>query len=160
MHTRVRVYDSTNCKPNLSVQVQASSILKTDQSHVVFQLEKMQLQKGGVDCGLFAIAIATEYCYGNNPASYRYDQTLLRPHFLKCCEERRMTPFPSKWIPLQKPISRVKVKLHCKCRLPEDGEEEMAYCPSCKVWYHKSCENIPDVVFTDTYTSWTCCHCS
>ena len=59
--------------PNLSVQVQASCILKTAmaQDYIVFQLERMQLQKGGVDCGLFAIAYATELCNGNSPASYR-----------------------------------------------------------------------------------------
>ena len=29
---------------------------------------------------------------------FRYDQALLCPHFLKCIEERRMTPFPAKQI--------------------------------------------------------------
>ena len=69
----VKVYDSTNCKPNLSIQVQASSILRTTgkQDHILFQLERMQLQKGGVDCGLFAIAYVTDLCNGNNPANYR-----------------------------------------------------------------------------------------
>ena len=66
-------YDSTNCKPNLSIQVQASSMLRTTgkQDHILFQLERMQLQKGGLDCDLFAIANVTDLCNGNNPANYR-----------------------------------------------------------------------------------------
>ena len=91
---------------------------------------------------------------------FRYDQALLRSHFLKCIEERRMTPFPAKQIKVPKPIQKMKVQLHCICRLPEDGEEEMAYCPSCHMWYHKSCERIPDIVFQDSSTNWACSKCS
>ena len=47
----IRVYDSTNYKLNLSAHVQASSMLRTAmaQDYIVFQLERMQLQTGGVD---------------------------------------------------------------------------------------------------------------
>ena len=50
----VRVYDSLYPAVSSSVQ------------------EKTQYQQGGTDCGLFAIAYATDLCYGNNPAAYRY----------------------------------------------------------------------------------------
>ena len=69
----IKVYDSTNCRPNLSVQVQASSMMQTAKKQISFQLEKMQVQKGAGDCGLFAIAYVTELCHGNCPTSYRYD---------------------------------------------------------------------------------------
>ena len=62
---------------------------------------------------------------------FRYDQTLLRPHFHKYVEERRMTLFAANQIKVSKPVQKMKVKLHCICGLPEDGEEEMVYCPSC-----------------------------
>ena len=32
------------------------------------------------------------------PLYFSYDQALLCPHFLKCIEERQMTPFPAKQI--------------------------------------------------------------
>ena len=51
-------------------------------------------------------------------------------------------------------MQKMKVQLHCICRLPEGGEEEMAYCPSCHMWYHKSCKSIPDIVFQDSITNW------
>ena len=35
-----------------------------------FRIESTQLQEGGVDCDLFAIAYATEFCFGNNPECY------------------------------------------------------------------------------------------
>ena len=63
----IRVYDSTNCRPNLSVQVQTSSMMQTAKEQITFQLEKMQVQKGAVDCGLFANAYVTELCHGNCP---------------------------------------------------------------------------------------------
>ena len=53
--TTIRVYDSTNCRPNLSVQVQASSKMQTAKEQITFQLEKMQVQKGAVDCGLLPL---------------------------------------------------------------------------------------------------------
>ena len=47
----IRVYDSTNYKLNLLVQVQASSTPRTAMAkeYIVFQPERMQLQKGGMD---------------------------------------------------------------------------------------------------------------
>ena len=41
------------------------------QDYVQFRIENAQIQEGGADCGLFAIAFATEHCFGNNPECYR-----------------------------------------------------------------------------------------
>lgn len=68
----VRVYDSLYQAVSTSVQVQAASILHSLKSSVRFVAERTQFQQGGTDCGLFAIAYATDICYGNNPAAYRY----------------------------------------------------------------------------------------
>ncbi len=55
-----------------SVQTQIASIMNSQKSSVTLVAERTQFQGGGVDCGLFAIAYATDLCYGNNPAAYRY----------------------------------------------------------------------------------------
>ena len=36
-----------------------------------YMIESTQIQEGGIDCGHFAIAYATEFCFGNNPECYR-----------------------------------------------------------------------------------------
>ena len=68
----VKVYDSLYKYTSTCVTSQAAAILKSQSDHILFQIEKTQFQQGGLDCGLFAIAFATEFCYGNNPECYRY----------------------------------------------------------------------------------------
>ena len=50
---------------------QTASMLQSNEEHISFHIENAQIQEGGVDCGLFAIAFATEFCFGNNPECYR-----------------------------------------------------------------------------------------
>ena len=68
----VKVYDSLYKCSNTCVTSQSAAILNSASEHIVFQNEKVQYQKGTTDCGLYAIAFATEYCHGNNPECFRY----------------------------------------------------------------------------------------
>ena len=52
-----------------------------------------------------------------------------------------MTSFPKASVPFKKPRVE-RIKLFCKCRFPDNGEEKMIQCVSCKQWYHQSCEYI------------------
>ena len=54
----------------------------------------MQQQDGGVDCGLFAIAFATELAYGNDPVQVSYVQSAMQDHLLLCLEQGEMKLFP------------------------------------------------------------------
>lgn len=67
----VKVYDSVFNTVGTSLAQQTAAILRTKSDNVVFEVEKTQFQQGKVDCGLYAIAFATEFCYGNNPECYR-----------------------------------------------------------------------------------------
>ena len=71
----VKVYDSLFPGISLSVKMQAAAIIRPERSHLLFEMERTQFQQGGADCGLFAIAYAVDYCYGNNPATKRYAYT-------------------------------------------------------------------------------------
>ena len=73
----VKVYDSLYRCVAPSVTMQAASIMKSASDHIVFRIESMQIQEGSVDCGLFAIAYATEFCFGNNPECFRLLTELL-----------------------------------------------------------------------------------
>ena len=84
----------------------------------------------------------------------------MRQHFVACIEGGKMKPFPSTLVRPKRPVKIQKVQLHCDCSLPEDGEEPMAFCHTCRKWYHKSCQSIPDVVFDRSYKlNWFCSHC-
>ena len=54
-----------------------------------------QTQRGGADCGLFAIAVATSLGYGDDPAKSTFQQENLSEHLLKCLESGNLTIFPT-----------------------------------------------------------------
>ena len=62
-----------------------------------FSLESVPIEKqiGGRDCGLFAIGISVALCLGLDPATLKFDQTLMRPHFVDCLENGHLSPFPT-----------------------------------------------------------------
>jgi hypothetical protein len=45
---------------------------------------------------LFALAFATSLCHGDVPSLMFYDQMSLRDHYVKCIENNKIQPFPSK----------------------------------------------------------------
>ena len=55
----------------------------------------VQKQRGGVDCGCFAVAFAVSAAFGENPACYVYEQTKMRDHLALCFEQGFFVPFPS-----------------------------------------------------------------
>ena len=55
----------------------------------------VQRQRGGVDCGLFAIAMATAIAFGIDPGSQEFNQGEMRTHLVKCFDEKVMLLFPT-----------------------------------------------------------------
>ena len=64
----VKIYDSVYTIPDAEVRRIVKNIFHTARNPS-FVMIKMQKQKGHVDCGVFAIAIATSLAYGIDPAS-------------------------------------------------------------------------------------------
>ena len=145
----VNVFDSKFCTIPMDVKMQIAALLCCTSSRITTRFHKTQSQIGSSDCGVFAIAFATDLAFGLKSASHHYEQDKLRPHFLECLKSEQMTPFPSKKIQPGKPKTEY-LYVYCYCRMPNDGEERMAECTVCKEWYHESCENIPQAVFTDS----------
>ena len=147
-----QVFDSKYLKLSFEVKKQIASIIKSKNDQISLHLEKTQQQKNNTDCGLYAIAFATDLCYGGDPASLLYeDGTLLRQHFLKCLQEGCLTPFPSKQATKRKPQLQ-NVNIYCVCRMPyvlehknkknvRDSADDvkMVFCDCCKTWYHFMC---------------------
>lgn len=58
--------------------------------HPKFEIVKTQKQEGGMDCGLFTVAIATALAFGSSP--FGFEQSGMREH-LKCFKDGLMAPF-------------------------------------------------------------------
>ena len=69
--TAIKVFDSMYRCVGTCTSVQSAAMLKSSEDHLFFRIENVQLQEGGVDCGLFALAFTTEFCFGNNSECYR-----------------------------------------------------------------------------------------
>ena len=66
-------------------------------SHIRCVIAPVKKQRGGKDCGLYAMAYATCLAYGNNQSGLpvvQFYQSKLRDHFLNCLEQKCMLEFP------------------------------------------------------------------
>lgn len=48
----------------------------------------VQRQRGGIDYGLFAIAMATAITFGIDPALQEFNQGEMKTHLVKCFDEK------------------------------------------------------------------------
>lgn len=55
---------------------------------------KVQQQRGGMDCGLFAIAFAEAAARGKELEDLRFRQEGMRAHLVACFRQGQLTPFP------------------------------------------------------------------
>ena len=154
----VHVYDSIYDYTMEDTRMQIAAIMGSTESTITLKIHKTQVQQGSNDCGVFAIAYATDLAHGNDPASFRYKQEVLRTHFMDCLEKKTLSPFPNDICHPGRPKSEV-ISVYCSCRLPDNGQERMARCSNCQEWYHQSCEGIAHCVFTDN-SVWICTRCT
>ena len=54
----------------------------------------IQIQKGGNDCGLFAISNLLSICYNKDPSNINYNQSLMRHHFNQSILSENFDIFP------------------------------------------------------------------
>ena len=117
----------------------------------------VQQQKGGSDCGVFAVAYAVDVCLGKNPQYSVFDQTKMRPHLFECLSQGVLKPFPkgsSESLP--RPSSTVQyIEVFCKCRMPDYYDERMVCCDGCERWFHISCVNLKNFKLQ----TWFCSFC-
>ena len=127
----VTVYDSLPATVGHHIKKHICHFWKCEGKQATFQVANMQRQPNPFDCGLFALASATDLTYGNNPITSKYEVGKMRPHLLQCFEDGKMNPFPQKErrIPLgcrYKYIQRES--LYCICHMPNDKDLPMICC--------------------------------
>ena len=136
-HPQVEVYDSVySCCPTLC-KAQIAALLSTKQPAIHLKYMDVQMQAGGYDCGLFAIAFATAIVFGKQPGLFCFDQPKMREHYRKCLEQGHITMFPLKRMRRRAKIKATElISVYCTCRMPEFAETKWIECSGCKQWFH------------------------
>ena len=75
-----------------------SQSLEVHRPPVIINLMKTGKQKGGNDCGLFAVGVLTALAFGVDVTKVKFDQEGMRPHFVKCIESKEITLFPFSYV--------------------------------------------------------------
>ena len=161
-HPGVLVYDSMYSSASSSLRRQVAALLATQESKIPLSFIDAQMQSGGGDCGLFAIAFATALCHGESPGRFVFNQAVMRRHLLKCFEEGKISMFPIKKIRRNK--AKVKatemISVYCTCRMTQLPKVTMIECSQCKNWFHADfCVEVPRDARLP-HRKWLCSSCS
>ena len=105
-----------------------ADLLQTEKEHAIVHYMNTQIQEGGKDFGLFAIATATTFiiCNGQDPVDLEYQQSSMQSHLLKAFEMKTLLPFPSKATRKRQKrgiLRRQRIAVYFSCRLPDDGRQ-------------------------------------
>lgn len=159
----VELFDSQHNSrdPDSSVIPQVCAILNSLEKNVVIKIVDVQQQRGSTECGLFALAFASDLCANGDPFTRVYSESQFWSHLLKCFISEKMTPFPSrskKSMSGERLAGFYPVDIFCVCRQPE--RLPMVCCDTCCEWYHSNCAQIPEEVFLDGKMTWCCDRCT
>ena len=78
-------------------------------------------QPNAHDCGVFALACATDLAHGHDPvlSEWNIEGNTMRMHLLECLKRGHISPFPTKkkWrIPLGRRVHRtIEERIYCIC---------------------------------------------
>ena len=118
------------------------------------ELPPAQIQQGGVDCDLFAIANAYELTAGNDPSDVSFDQGKMRKYLVQCLENVVLNLFHDSRTLLDSKRKTCDINLFCYCSMPECSDD-IVQCELCEEWLHMSCEGLK----TAPEGEWLCIVC-
>ena len=162
----VTIYDS-GYPSSISFEMKRiiCSIMQPQVDTLHFDVANVQAQPNGSDCGVFAIAFATELAYGCDPTRSNFMVDGMRQHLISCLEGKEMFRFPcskQRRIPLGSRVIQkksVKEAIYCSCRMINDKRKPMIVCDSCKKYLHMECEGLdPTKSYKDV--KWCCSACA
>ena len=91
--------DSANsAKLTIGMRLQLSSLYgkpHEDLTVVQWRTQQQKIKLG--NCGLFAIANMLDFCMTDRvgAAQVDFEESMMRPHLIKCFEQKKLTPFPT-----------------------------------------------------------------
>ena len=95
----VSIYDSDfYARPSLSTRMQICSLVKPTSKLFKFDVLNTMAQPNAHDCGMFALACATDLAHGCDPvlSEWDLDDNTMRKHLVECLERGYISPFPVK----------------------------------------------------------------
>lgn len=94
----VFLLDSKNPRQTVSAstQIQMSRIYSSNGNVIPVNLPTVQQQTNSIDCGVFAIAYATEFCFNQYTGGkgLTFNTSVMRDHLLQCLSNKQLQPFP------------------------------------------------------------------
>ena len=157
----VNVYDSAYAYIDSDTKLQICSLLRPICDVLKLRMPNIQRQPNSFDCGVFAIATATELALGKDPLLCYWDTTQMRCHLIRCIEQGTMESFPQKKhrrIPLGNQYKKtMSTKIYCVCRMPNQTSKAMIKCDSCGKWMHKECMGLDQMALVEDV--WYCNSC-
>ena len=156
------IYDSlpgSTLSDEIKSTMSAFSFCEEDM--LVLEVQPVQKQNNGVDCGVFAIAFATALANGKDPTTLSFDVPKMRDHLVNCLKQKKMKLFPTVDRRVQKcKKQKYYVSIYCHCRLPYfPSKDKMAQCDHCKKWYHYKCEGLKKSKRFSTSEDYICKQC-
>ena len=106
-------------------------------NELTYRNVNFQWQTNNSDCGVIAIAVATELVLGRDPVLRYWKIQDMRQHLIRCLQNKELSSFPGK-IHRIPPGSKTKLivteKVYCICRMINDPTN----------WYHLNCLNVDE----------------
>ncbi|CAG2237060.1 unnamed protein product [Mytilus edulis] len=128
----IYLLDSLSLNLTTSLEYQLTQIYGKDKKKLIIRIPDVQKQQNSIDCGLFAIANALEFCQTGfkGGTHITYEQKYMREHLIHCLENGKFTHFPKNYF--GKTPKNLKTKTHiisinCDCGKP-DTIEDMVGC--------------------------------
>ena len=148
----IHVYDSMYPSAGTFVKAQIAALLHTESPAIRLQFMNVQMQAGGYDCGLFAVAFATALAFGEPPGQYHFAQEKMHHHLWSCFERGQISMFPYSKLrrATESTVKSVdEVPVYCVCRMPELPNTHWIEYSGCKRWYHtEPCVNVPSTALS------------
>ena len=128
---------------SMDTMLQICNMIKPMQNKITFQMINIQRQPNKRDCGLFAIAVATELANGRDPVLCYWDVTAMRSNLSSFLQAGVLSCFPLAK-PRRVPVSstfknKTNKTVFCVCWLVNEPSKPMIKCDKCKAWYHYQC---------------------
>ena len=114
------------------------------------------------DCGLFALACATELVHQRDPTVCSWDVPNMRKYLLHAFEAGKIDGFPcvkNRRVALGMRVRKSIIEsIYCYCRMPNDKSRPMIRCDKCLKWFHKDCAEL-DLEESYQDFDWSCNNC-
>ena len=163
-NNRVYMLDSKYCNElSTSLRLQFSSLYGSGKTCLnIFAPNVQQQHSSSLDCGVFAIANAVEFCFNGYPElekknrTWDFDTYVIRQHLLECLINEEFTIFPKiKVSPVAMNVDVFDIKIDCLCGLANITGSMMVSCDHCRKWFHQNCSNQKNL----NISSWLCDNC-